>query len=201
MPERWPLERFVADGEVRVFRGPKMLAIFDKDDLGMRNVVAVSLTDAGIPCKDVAQCFGLSVPYTVKGAQRNTGGRLGSPAFGEDPREGHAVAERFTQFGFYQAEDQQGDADHGDQRLDAGVVVQEHRRDPEGLLQVPVALLDDPLVLVDLQYFESRDPPLVPGLVTANAKGRSVAGCRQTRKRYRLGGTSTRAPTTNPGRP
>ena len=78
MPERWPLERFVADGEARVFRGPKMLAIFDKDDLGMRNVVAVSLTDAGIPCKDVAQCFGLSVPYIsmLRGRRNERGSDL-----------------------------------------------------------------------------------------------------------------------------
>jgi len=78
MPERWALERFEADGEVRVFWGPKMLAIFDKDDLGMRNVVAVSLTDAGISCKDVAQCFGLSVPYiSMLRARRNERGSEG----------------------------------------------------------------------------------------------------------------------------
>lgn len=78
MPERWALERFEADGEVRVFRGPKMLAIFDKDDLGMRNVVAVSLTDVGIPCKDVAQCFGLSVPYiSMLRGRRNERGSEG----------------------------------------------------------------------------------------------------------------------------
>ena len=78
MPEPWALKCFEADGEVRVFRGPKMLAIFDKDDLGMRNVVAVSLTDAGIPCKDVARCFGLSAPYvSMLRARRNERGSEG----------------------------------------------------------------------------------------------------------------------------
>ena len=78
MPQRWALERFEADGEVRVFRGPKMLAVFDKDDLGMRNVVAVSLTDAGVACKDVAQCFGLSAAYiSMLRGRRNARGSEG----------------------------------------------------------------------------------------------------------------------------
>ena len=63
MPGSWALERFESNGEVRIRRGPQLLAVFDKDDLGMRNVVAVGLTDASLACKDVAACFGLSAPY------------------------------------------------------------------------------------------------------------------------------------------
>ncbi|MDA8071665.1 MAG: hypothetical protein M0Z82_08685 [Actinomycetota bacterium] len=77
-PERVALECFESDGEVRVCRGPQLLAIFDKDDIGMRNVVAVNLTDVGFSCKDVAACFGLSAPYmSMLRARRNERGCAG----------------------------------------------------------------------------------------------------------------------------
>ncbi|MDQ1012174.1 hypothetical protein QFZ82_006659 [Streptomyces sp. V4I23] len=47
-----------------------------------------------------------------------------------------------------QGEDQQGQADHGDQGGDAAVVLQEHRRDREGALDVAVSALDGALALI-----------------------------------------------------
>lgn len=43
---------------------------------------------------------------------------------------------------FYQAEDEQGEADHGDQGGDAPVVFQEQRGDGEGALERGVAAFD-----------------------------------------------------------
>jgi hypothetical protein len=51
-----------------------------------------------------------------------------------------------------QAEDQQGQADHGDQGLDAPVGLQEHRRDRQRTLEAAVAALDDLLALVAGQH-------------------------------------------------
>src|SRR5206468_9929908 len=47
-----------------------------------------------------------------------------------------------------------GDADDGDQRVDAVVVVQEDRPHVQGLFEVGVALFDDPLVFVEVEHVE-----------------------------------------------
>ena len=59
-----------------------------------------------------------------------------------------------AQVGFDEAVDEQGDADDGDERVDAVVVVQEDRAHVQGLFEVAVALFDDPLVFVDVEYVE-----------------------------------------------
>ena len=59
-----------------------------------------------------------------------------------------------AQVGFDEAVDEQGDADDGDERVDAVVVVQEDRPHVQGLFEVAVALFDDPLVFVDAEHVE-----------------------------------------------
>ena len=75
MPEPWCLRRLEADGQVFVFRGPRLFAQYDRGDLGMRNLVIVALTNARCPGAEVAACFGLSVPYVsmVRGRARDGG--------------------------------------------------------------------------------------------------------------------------------
>src|SRR5208282_5652492 len=58
---------------------------------------------------------------------------------------------------FDQAEDQQGEADHGDQGGDPPVVLQEHRGDREGSFEVAVAALDGFLALVAEQHLAGGD--------------------------------------------
>jgi len=75
MPEPCRLERFHADGEVRVYRGPHVFAAYDEDDLGMRNLAIVGLTNARFSCNDVAVCFGLTPQYVsmLRGRARDQG--------------------------------------------------------------------------------------------------------------------------------
>src|SRR5260221_10972883 len=87
----------------------------------------------------------------VEGGEGGGGGGDGGAAFGQDAGQGDSGAECGAQLGFDQPEDEQRDADDGDEGLDPVVVVQEHGPDPQGLLEVAVALLDDPLVFVDFQ--------------------------------------------------
>ena len=62
MPEPWRLERVEGGGQVFVYRGPDLFAHYDADDLGMRNLAIVGLTNAGFPGGEVATCFGLTNP-------------------------------------------------------------------------------------------------------------------------------------------
>src|SRR5229473_1580060 len=98
--------------------------------------------------------WGVGEVQAVEGGQDGAGGGDGGAAFGQDAGQGRVFAEAGAQFGFDQPEDQQGDADDGDQRLDPVIVVQEDGPDPQGLFQVAVALLDDPLVFVDFQHVQ-----------------------------------------------
>ena len=66
-------------------------------------------------------------------------GGFGGAAFGQQPGELLVGAERGTGLGFDQPEDQQGDPDDAEQRVDAVVVVQEDRADLQGLFEVAVA--------------------------------------------------------------
>lgn len=63
MPEPYSLERYVAGGETFVTRGPYLVARFDSDDIGMRNLAVVALTDAGHSGLDVGACFGITPVY------------------------------------------------------------------------------------------------------------------------------------------
>src|SRR5260221_5960069 len=94
---------------------------------------------------------GVGEVQPVEGGEGGAGGGDGGAAFGQDAGQGDSGAECGAQLGFDQPEDEQRDADDGDEGLDPVVVVQEHGPDPQGLLEVAVALLDDPLVLVDFQ--------------------------------------------------
>src|SRR6266567_2250879 len=94
---------------------------------------------------------GVGEVQAVEGGQCGAGGGDGGAVLGQDAGQGDAGAEGGAQLGRDQPEDQQRDADDGDEGLDPVVVVQEHGPDPDGLLQVAVALFHDPLVLVDLQ--------------------------------------------------
>src|SRR5260221_2743324 len=87
----------------------------------------------------------------VEGGEGGGGGGDGGAAFGQDAGQGDSGAECGAQLGLDQPEDEQRDADDGDGGLDPVVVVQEHGPDPQGLLEVAVALLDGPLVFVDFQ--------------------------------------------------
>src|ERR1019366_2445915 len=106
--------------------------------------------DAGEVVEDQA-AGGVCSAEAVEGCQGGAGGGDGGASFGQDAGQGDAGAEGGAQLGFDQPEDEQGDADDGDEGFDPVVVVQEHGPDPQGLLEVAVALLDDPLVLVDFQ--------------------------------------------------
>lgn len=75
MPEPWRLERAEAGGQVFVFRGPHLFAQYDNDDLGMRNLAVVGLTNAGCAGGEVAACFGLTPQYVsmLRGRARDRG--------------------------------------------------------------------------------------------------------------------------------
>lgn len=52
-----------------------MFAAYNEDDLGMRNLAIVGLTNAGFSCNDVAACFGLTPQYIsmLRGRARDRG--------------------------------------------------------------------------------------------------------------------------------
>ena len=77
-----------------------------------------------------------------------------SRCFGQDAGQWGVGAEGGAQVGFDEAVDEQGDADDGDEGVDAVVVVQEDRPHVQGLFEVAVALFDDPLVFVDVEHVE-----------------------------------------------
>src|SRR6266568_702124 len=97
---------------------------------------------------------GVGQVQAVEGGQDGAGGGDGGALLGQDAGQGDAGAGGGAQLGLDQPEDEQGDADDGDEGLDPVVVVQEHGPDLEGLLEVAVALLHDPLVFVGLQYVQ-----------------------------------------------
>ena len=75
MPEPGGLQQFHAEGQVLIYRGPHVFAAYDEDDLGMRNLAIVGLTNARFSCKDVARCFGLTPQYVsmLRGRARDRG--------------------------------------------------------------------------------------------------------------------------------
>src|SRR5216683_4542188 len=109
--------------------------------------------DAGEVVEDGAG-GGVGEVQAVEGGQGGAGGGDGGTVLGQDAGQGDAGAEGGAQLGLDQPEDQQRDADDCDEGLDPVVVVQEDGPDPQCLLEVAVALLDDPLVFVDLQHVQ-----------------------------------------------
>ena len=60
LPEPSLLRLVSSEGQTVVSFGDKVLLCFARDDVGMRNMAVVSLTDAGVQGKQVAAVFGLS---------------------------------------------------------------------------------------------------------------------------------------------
>src|SRR5580700_9009721 len=75
MPGPWRLGLVEASGQVVVRRGPYLVARYDEDDLGMRNLAILGLTDAGCAGTEVAACFGLTPQYVsmLRGRARDRG--------------------------------------------------------------------------------------------------------------------------------
>ncbi|MGH2836665.1 MAG: putative transposase, partial [Solirubrobacteraceae bacterium] len=75
MPEAVGLQLLEHGGEVFVFRGPHLFSRYDNDDLGMRNLAVVALSDAGVPVNEVAACFKLSRQYVsmLRGRAKDSG--------------------------------------------------------------------------------------------------------------------------------
>src|SRR5216684_3964191 len=121
---------------------------------------------------------GVGQVQAVEGGQGGAGGGDGGTVLGQDAGQGDAGAEGGAQLGLDQPEDQQRDADDCDEGLDPVVVVQEDGPDPQCLLEVAVALLDDPLVLVDLQHVQGGQRVVVAGQVSAQRVQPVEPGCR-----------------------
>jgi len=63
MPGPSVLRLLISDGQCLVSFGRVLVYRYDTDDLGMRNLAIVALTDAKQPIKDVAAAFGLTATY------------------------------------------------------------------------------------------------------------------------------------------
>ena len=63
LPEPSLLRLVSSEGQTAVSFGRKGLLCFARDDVGMRNMAVVALTDAGVQGRQVASAFGLSAEY------------------------------------------------------------------------------------------------------------------------------------------
>src|SRR5680860_717565 len=63
MPDRSDLRLLISDGQCLVTFGRVLVYRYDSDDIGMRNLAIVALTDAKQPVKVVAAAFGLTATY------------------------------------------------------------------------------------------------------------------------------------------
>ena len=63
MPEPAVLRLLVSDGHCLVSFGRVLVYRYDVDDLGMRNLAIVALTDAKQSVNEVAAVFGLTATY------------------------------------------------------------------------------------------------------------------------------------------
>src|SRR5664280_1970917 len=63
MPEPEVLRLNASDGQVLVTWGRTLVYRYDAEDLGMRNLAIVALTDAGRRVDEVAAVFGLTATY------------------------------------------------------------------------------------------------------------------------------------------
>lgn len=75
MPEPAVLRRHSVGGETIVSHGRGVVFRYGDDDVAMRNLAVVALTDAGTPGIEVAATFGLSAEY-VRGCVRVPGGTV-----------------------------------------------------------------------------------------------------------------------------
>lgn len=75
LPEPSLLRLVSSEGQTAVSFGDKVLFCFACDDVGMRNMAVVALTDAGVRGKQVAAAFGLSAEYVsiLRGRARMDG--------------------------------------------------------------------------------------------------------------------------------
>src|ERR1035437_6275142 len=75
MPEPVVLALVVCDGRCLVSVGRSLVYRFDVDDIGMRNLAIVALTDAGRRVDEVAALFGLTATYVsmLRGRARAEG--------------------------------------------------------------------------------------------------------------------------------
>jgi transposase len=75
MPEPGVLRLLVSDGQVVVARGRSVVYRYEAEDIGMRNLAIVALTDAGRRVDEVAAVFGLSATYVsmLRGRARADG--------------------------------------------------------------------------------------------------------------------------------
>src|ERR1035437_5943594 len=88
MPEPAVLRLHASDGQVLVTWGPALVYRYEAEDLGMRNLAIVALTDAGRRVDEVAAVFGLTATYVsiLRGKARREGStglvgrRRGRPA-------------------------------------------------------------------------------------------------------------------------
>ena len=101
---------------------------------------------------------GVGEAESLEDAEHVASGWFGGAVLGQQAGEQLVGAERFTEFGFDQSEDQQRDPDDAGERVDAVVVVQEDWADFECLLVVAVAALDDLLAFVVAQEVPGGQP-------------------------------------------
>jgi transposase len=75
MPERAALRLVTSDGQCLVSCGRALLYRYDAEDIGMRNLAIVGLTDAGRRVDEVAAVFGLTATYVsmLRGRARRDG--------------------------------------------------------------------------------------------------------------------------------
>src|ERR1019366_3713433 len=85
MPEPAVLRRHVSDGQVLVTWGPALVYRYEAEDLGMRNLAIVALTDAGRRVDEVAAVFRVDCDVRVDPAGQGSQGGLDG-AGGPPPR-------------------------------------------------------------------------------------------------------------------
>ena len=75
MPDPAVLRLMISDGQCLVSCGRVLVYRYDSDDLGMRNLAIVALTDAGRRVDEVAAVFGLTATYVsmLRGRARTDG--------------------------------------------------------------------------------------------------------------------------------
>src|SRR5450759_2026114 len=83
MPEPAVLRLHTSDGQVLVTWGRVLVYRYEADDIGMRNLAIVALTDAGRRVDEVAAVFGLTATYVSilrgQGPQARLSGAGGPP--------------------------------------------------------------------------------------------------------------------------
>ena len=88
MPPGEVLHRVESQGQVAVRRGGQVLFVYDADDVGMRNLAVVAITDAGVSVNESARAFGLTATYVsrLRGRARDAGSAGLLKAMGRPPK-------------------------------------------------------------------------------------------------------------------